>query len=105
MNELTVQDENTLAISDSTKELIKVGVSKSALQAYGRALVHLTYDSRRIWMTLRLRNTSRSCASWRIVDHNCIDCGCGQMGTQEPEHGVAVGAVLAGIHREDKDRT
>ena len=31
MNELTVQDENTLAISDSTKELIKAGVSKSAL--------------------------------------------------------------------------
>ena len=42
MNELTVQDENTLAISDSTKELIKAGVSESALRAYQRALDNLT---------------------------------------------------------------
>ncbi len=38
MNELAVKQESSVAISDSTKELIKHGVSKNTLAAYGRAL-------------------------------------------------------------------
>ena len=41
MNELAVKQENSPKVSDSTKELIKHGVSKNTLAAYGRALTKL----------------------------------------------------------------
>ncbi len=41
MNELAVKQENSLNISDSTKELIKRGVSNNTLAAYSRALTKL----------------------------------------------------------------
>ena len=41
MNELAVKQENSLNISDSTKDLIKRGVSKNTLAAYRRALTKL----------------------------------------------------------------
>ena len=36
MNDLVVKQENSVVISDSTKKLIKRGVSYNTLAAYGR---------------------------------------------------------------------
>ena len=41
MNDLVVKQENSVVISDSTKKLIKRGVSYNTLAAYGRALTKL----------------------------------------------------------------
>ena len=38
MNELTVRQENAVAISVETEELIRAGVSENTLKAYRRAL-------------------------------------------------------------------
>ena len=41
MNELAVKHENAVAISDSTKDLIRAGVSENTLRTYLRALTSL----------------------------------------------------------------
>lgn len=41
MNELVITQQNRLAISVKTKELIKVGVSGNTLQVYRRGLLEL----------------------------------------------------------------
>ena len=41
MNELAIKQQESLAVSDSTKELILSGVSENTLQAYRRALLEL----------------------------------------------------------------
>ena len=53
MNELAVKQENSPKVSDSTKELIKHGVSKNTLAAYGRALTKLDTWLSTIWINTR----------------------------------------------------
>ena len=51
MNELAIRQENALAISADTKELIQAGVSENTLRAYRRAL-----DSLAGWLTTKLND-------------------------------------------------
>ena len=53
MNELAMREQRALVISDSTKELIRTGVSENTLRAYRRALVNLE-----AWMAVK-ENASR----------------------------------------------
>ena len=46
MNELAIRQENAVAISEDTAELIQAGVSANTLRAYRRAL-----DSLASWLT------------------------------------------------------
>ena len=51
MDELAIRQENALAISADTKELIQAGVSENTLRAYRRAL-----DSLAGWLTTKLND-------------------------------------------------
>ena len=53
MNDLVVKQENSVVISDSTKKLIKRGVSYNTLAAYGRALTKLDTWPSTIWINPR----------------------------------------------------
>ena len=114
MNDLVVKPENSVVISDSTKELIKHGVSKNTLAAYGRTLTKLDTWPSTIWINPRglndellaeylthLHESGKSpatisqaaaAAKWRAKNANQHVVGAVTTGT------------LTGIRRDGRDR-
>lgn len=112
MKELAVREQNAVAISADTKELIKAGASENTLEAYRRALLALD-----AWLEAEGRELSdtvlaeyvtelhRSGKSPSTISQALATVKWGTKNAGQPEVvGVFTDRTLAGIRREGKER-